>query len=144
MTSSKFAGAALVAAAAFANPAFAASPDMAIGKWRTPSRQGVVEITSCGESLCGKVLESDGIRANADLRDEKNKDAAKRTRKVKGLQMLGGFKREDDKWSGGWIYNPEDGGTYKATITPADKNTLKLKGCVVWPLCKTQTWTRLR
>lgn len=139
----KHAAVALVAAAAFGNPAFAGSPDTVLGKWRTPARHGVVEITHCGESICGRLLESDGIRADADLRDVNNKDAAKRTRKVKGLTMLGGFTRSDGKWGGGWVYNAEDGGTYKATITPDGANTLKLKGCIVWPLCKTQTWTRL-
>lgn len=139
----KHTGAALVAAVALTNPALAAVPESVLGKWRTPSRHGVVEIARCGESICGRLLESDGIRANPDLRDVNNKDTVKRTRKVKDLQMLGGFARETDRWSGGWIYNPEDGGTYKATITPTDGKTLKLKGCIVWPLCKTQTWTRL-
>ncbi|MCJ2179057.1 DUF2147 domain-containing protein [Novosphingobium album (ex Hu et al. 2023)] len=139
----KHAAVALLATAAFGNPAFADSPDSVLGKWQTPVRHGVVEIARCGESVCGRLLESDGIRADADLRDVNNKDAAKRTRKVKGLAMLGGFARDDGKWAGGWIYNAEDGGTYKATITPAGPNALKLKGCIVWPLCKTQNWTRL-
>ena len=139
----KHAGAVLVSAAMLASPALAAAPEAVLGKWQTPSRHGVVEIARCGGSICGHLIESDGLRANPDLRDVKNKDASKRTRKVKDLQMLGGFSREADKWSGGWIYNPEDGGTYKATISPADNRTLKLKGCIVWPLCKTQTWTRL-
>lgn len=139
----KHLGAALVAVAALANPALAAAPDMIMGKWQTPTRHGVVQIARCGESICGHLLESDGIRANADLRDVNNNDASKRSRRVKDLEMLGGFTREADKWSGGWIYNAEDGGTYKATITPAGANTLKLKGCIVWPLCKTQTWTRI-
>ncbi|SFF73308.1 Uncharacterized conserved protein, DUF2147 family [Novosphingobium sp. CF614] len=139
----KHAGVAAVAAVLLANPALAAGPDSVLGKWRTPSRHGVIEIARCGESLCGRLLESDGLRANPDLRDVHNKDTAKRSRRVDGLQMLGGFTREADKWSGGWIYNPEDGGTYKATITPAGAQALKLKGCIAWPLCKTQTWTRL-
>lgn len=129
--------------AAFGNPAFAASPDAVPGKWQTPTRHGVVEIARCGDSICGHLLESDGIRADADLRDVNNKDASKRTRRVKGLAMLGDFTRNDGKWSGGWVYNAEDGGTYKATITPTGPNSLKLKGCIVWPLCKTQVWTRL-
>ncbi|WP_084384998.1 DUF2147 domain-containing protein [Novosphingobium naphthalenivorans] len=143
MTLLKRAAMALVATATLGNPALAASPDAIMGKWQTPTRHGVVEIARCGESICGRLLESDGIRADADLRDVNNKDAAKRTRKVKGLAMLGGFTRDGTKWSGGWIYNAEDGGTYKATITPAGPDSLKLKGCIVWPLCKTQTWTRL-
>lgn len=136
-------GTALVAAVVLMNPAFAANPDQVVGKWRTPSKHGVIELARCGESVCGRIVESDGIKANPDLRDVNNKDASQRTRKVKGLQMVGGFKRQGNEWVNGQIYNPEDGGTYKATITPVDANTLKLKGCIVWPLCKTQTWTRI-
>lgn len=139
----KFASALGVAAGLAATPALAAGADTVLGKWQTPARHGVVEIARCGESICGRLIESDGLRTDPNLRDVNNKDAAKRARHVKGLQMLGGFARDDGKWSGGWIYNPEDGGTYKATITPAGERTLKLKGCIVWPLCKTQTWTRL-
>ena len=46
--------------------------------------------------------------------------------------------------TGGAIYNGDDGGTYKATITPIDADHLKVRGCIVWPLCKSQTWTRVR
>lgn len=135
---------ALAATMLFAGPASAASPDIVVGKWRTPSRHGVVDIARCGGSLCGRLVESDNLRTNPDLRDVNNKDTAKRNRKLKDLQILGGFTSGKDGWNGGTIYNPEDGGTYKATITTAGNDTLKLKGCIVWPLCKTQTWTRLR
>lgn len=126
------------------SPAFAANPDSIIGKWRTQTRGGIVEIAPCGASICGRIIDSEGLRTDSDLRDVNNKDAAKRDRKVMNLQILGGFKRETDKWSGGTIYNAEDGGTYNATITPDGPDRLKLKGCIVWPLCKTQTWTRFR
>lgn len=142
MTQLKFVGFAMVAALA-CSQALAASPDLAIGKWRTPSKHGIVDIARCGGSICGRLIESDNIRTNPDLRDVNNKDATKRNRKLKDLQIVGGFARGSDAWTGGTIYNPEDGGTYKATITPAG-DTLKLKGCIVWPLCKTQTWTRIR
>ncbi|CDO35541.1 MULTISPECIES: DUF2147 domain-containing protein [Novosphingobium] len=132
--------AAIVAAPVTAS---AAAPESVLGMWRTPSKHGVVEIVRCGTSICGKLLESDNIRSNPDMRDENNKDEGKRNRRLKGLQILGGFDRDSAKWTGGTIYNPEDGGTYKATITPAGADTLKLKGCIVWPLCKTQTWTRI-
>jgi len=141
----KFAASAMVASLLIAGPALAADgPQSVLGKWRTPSKNGVVEIARCGASICGRLLESDHLRTNPDLRDVNNKETGKRTRKLKGLQLLGGFTGEAKQWSGGTIYNPEDGGTYKATITPAGNDTLKLKGCIVWPLCKTQTWTRIR
>ena len=140
----KSAALALVATTLASAPALAAGPDSAIGKWRTPSRHGVVEIARCGTSLCGRLVESDNLRTNPDLRDVNNKNTANRGRRLKDLQILGGFTSGKDGWNGGTIYNPEDGGTYKATITTAGNDTLKLKGCIVWPLCKTQTWTRLR
>lgn len=136
---------AMVAAVAAAlTPAYAAEGDSVVGTWRTPAKNGSVEIARCGASLCGKLLSSEHLRTNPDLRDVANKDTSKRERRLKGLQILGGFKLEKGVWTGGTIYNPEDGGTYKATITPDGADKLKLKGCIVWPLCKTQSWTRIK
>jgi len=140
-----FTAVSLLAAAALAAPvAGAASADQALGRWSTPSKHGVVEVATCGSSICGRLMDSDSIRANPAFADGKNKDAALRTRPLKGMTILKGFTRTKEGWDGGSIYNPEDGGTYKATITVVDADTLKLKGCIVWPLCKTQTWKRLR
>jgi uncharacterized protein (DUF2147 family) len=121
----------------------ASGADSVIGRWATQTRNGVVEIARCGASVCGRLVTSDGIRTNPNLTDSKNKDAALRGRKLAGMQILGGFTQSDGQWTGGTIYNAEDGGTYKATLTPAG-DRLKVKGCIVWPLCKTQTWTRAR
>lgn len=134
----------LVAAGLIASPAFAADADSVLGTWRTPAKNGSVEIARCGASICGRLLSSEHLRTNPELKDINNKDAAKRDRKLKNLQILGGFKSESGMWTGGSIYNPEDGGTYKATITPTSADSLKLKGCIVWPLCKTQNWTRIK
>ncbi|RYG96799.1 MAG: DUF2147 domain-containing protein [Alphaproteobacteria bacterium] len=124
--------------------AAAGSPDTAIGKWKTETRNGIVEITRCGSSLCGKLLTSDGIAANPALKDAENKDEKLRGRPLKGLQILAGFHWADGAWKGGTIYKADNGKTYDASITTVDANTLKLKGCVMAPLCSTQTWTRVR
>ena len=115
-----------------------------LGRWQTATRHGVVEMSRCGPSICGHLQESDGLRADPQLRDQHNRNPALRLRLLKGMAMLGGFHRNNDVWVGGWIYNGEDGGTYKATIQLADASHLLVKGCMVWPLCKTQTWTRAR
>lgn len=122
----------------------AASPDAVVGRWKTETRNGIVDIARCGPSLCGKVVASDGIAANPNLKDVNNKDARLRGRQMKGLQILSGFTHADGVWDGGTIYNGEDGKTYKARITPVDANTLRLRGCIFVPLCKNQTWTRVR
>ncbi|HEX7858244.1 MAG TPA: DUF2147 domain-containing protein [Sphingobium sp.] len=118
-------------------------PNVVIGRWRTEVRHGVVEISRCGPSICGKLIDSDGLKADPNLLDTNNKDTKLRTRRLMGVQMLQGFTWKDGAWNGGTIYNGEDGGTYKATVTPVSNTQLKLKGCIVWPLCKTQTWTKL-
>ena len=123
--------------------AAAVSPDAAVGKWRTETRNGVVEVERCGASICGRLVSSDGLRTNPDMRDINNKDASLRGRKLMNLQVISGFTRGNGEWTGGTIYNGEDGGTYKATVTPVDADHLKVKGCIIWPLCKSQTWTRI-
>lgn len=132
---------AAVASAAFAAPALAAD---ITGLWQTETNGGQVEISRCGNSLCGKLLTSDNIKANPALKDVKNKDASLRDRPLKGLQLLWGFSGGPTEWTGGKVYKADDGKIYSGTITMADANTLKLKGCVVAPLCKTQTWKRVR
>jgi len=124
--------------------AAAMSPDAAVGRWRTETRNGVVEVERCGASICGRLVTSDGLHTNPNMLDINNKDTALRGRRLMNLQVLGGFTRSAGGWSGGTIYNGEDGGTYRATVTPIDADHLKVKGCIIWPLCKSQTWTRIR
>jgi uncharacterized protein (DUF2147 family) len=130
----------MLAAAASA----ALGPDTAFGRWQTETKHGIVEVGPCGTSICGKLIGSDGLKANPNLLDINNKDASLRGRRMMNLQFLSGFARGEGEWTGGTIYNGDDGGTYKATITPIDANHLKVRGCIVWPLCKSQTWTRVR
>ncbi|MCG5233672.1 DUF2147 domain-containing protein [Xanthobacter oligotrophicus] len=134
-----FAGIAI--AGLFCAPALAADP---VGLWQTPSRGGQVEISKCGASLCGRLVSSEGIKADPALKDVNNANAALRSRPVKGVTILTGFSGGPKEWSGGSIYNAEDGKTYSGSITLDGDDTLKLRGCVVAPLCKTQVWTRLR
>ncbi len=123
----------------------AASPDGVVGRWKTETRGGIVEITRCGNTICGKLLTSDGMAADPNMKDSKNIDASLRNRPLKGIALLSGpFEYGDGAWKGGSIYKADNGKTYLATISPVDANTLKVKGCVVAPLCRTQTWTRIR
>lgn len=132
---------ALAAASLIATPVFAADP---IGLWQTPTRSGQVEISKCGASLCGRLVSSEGLKADPALKDVNNSNASLRGRALKGLTILTGFSGGPQEWTGGSIYNAEDGKTYSGTITMDGDSTLKLRGCVVVPLCKTQAWTRLR
>ena len=135
-----------IAALSLALATFAATPALAsdiVGRWVTPSK-GQVEIFKCGAALCGKLITSPRLDQEPHLTDELNKDASKRGRKLKGMTFLEGFGGGPTVFSGGKLYNPEDGAVYAGTITVVDAATLKLKGCVVAPLCKTQVWKRMK
>jgi uncharacterized protein (DUF2147 family) len=132
---------AVATAGVLAGPALAAD---ATGLWQAEMNGAQIEIFRCGASLCGKLISSDRIKTNPAQKDENNRDPAQRGRPVKNLQMLYGFTGGPSKWIGGKVYNPDDGGTYSGTIELIGDTQLKLKGCIVAPLCKTQVWTRIR
>ena len=128
-------------ALAVSAPAFAQD---ATGLWQTETNGGQVEIARCGNSLCGKLVTSNHIKADPAVKDVKNKDASLRNRPLKNMQMLYDFTGGPTKWTGGKVYNAADGGTYSGTITLTSPNSLKLKGCIVAPFCKTEKWTRIK
>ncbi|HEX7790385.1 MAG TPA: DUF2147 domain-containing protein [Afipia sp.] len=117
--------------------------EAAIGRWRTETKNGIVEIQHCGQSICGRLVSSDKLRTDPALKDVNNSDAKLRDRPLKGLLILNGFNQSGGAWSGGKIYNADDGRTYSAKITPLGTDRLSVRGCVFVPLCKTQTWTRV-
>lgn len=133
--------AALFAALAFAAPALASPLD---GVWQTPDSNGTVRIYDCGAGICGKIVNSDNIRANPGLTDEKNKDAALRSRTMKDLQIIDGVVGGPKVWKNGTVYNPEDGGTYHGSLTLLDPDTVKLQGCIIYPFCKSEVWHRVK
>ncbi|GAA0634049.1 DUF2147 domain-containing protein [Brevundimonas lenta] len=130
----------VTAVAALAAPALAGDPT---GLWQTPTNGGQVRISRCGQALCGVLVTSATIRANPGELDVNNQDRSLRTRPLRNLPLLRGFTGGPTEWTGGSVYNPADGRTYRGTITMQGDNTLQLRGCVVAPLCRTQTWTRV-
>lgn len=119
-----------------------------LGTWRTPERGGLIEVTACDggprdKGLCGKIVGGNKDVPAAEQVDRLNKNPALRSRPLFGMFVFRGLKPVGKTWTGA-IYNPEDGGTYQATITLKSANALTVRGCIVWPLCKTQTWARLK
>lgn len=137
----KIFAAAALAASALAAPALAGDPT---GLWQTQTNNGQVRIERCGNALCGTIVTSDQIRAHPDQKDVKNKDASLRNRPLRNLRILSGFTGGPTEWSGGSVYKPDNGNTYRGTITMPNDNTLRLRGCVREPLCSNQTWTRIQ
>ena len=133
----------LASAAIFAlmsGPALAAEPSV-VGDWLVKDGYGHVRIDNCDGKMWGIVSweKTPGV-------DNENPDPAKKGRPLLGTPVLMGLapvKNEPGKWTGE-IYNSQNGKLYGATISLADENTLDLEGCLVWPLCQTQKWTRVK
>ena len=63
---------------------------------------------------------------------------------VEGMEILWGLTRDDDRWSGGHILDPENGKVYDARVSLQDGGqTLKVRGFLgVSLLGRTQLWER--
>lgn len=134
-------GAAALILAAVSTLAFAGTP--IDGMWRAASGGGVIELHECGDALCGRVIDSDGLRAKPDLRDDSNPKPELRDRPIRSLDILHGFKGGPTEWTNGRIYNPASGKTYTGTIKLLAPDRLRLSGCVVFPLCGSQVWRKI-
>jgi len=114
-----------------------------IGRWRNPAEAGDLLIYPCGDKVCAKGVPTDPAKVAKDMKDIKNKNPELRSRSLNGLEVMRGFAGGPKVWSGGSIYRPADGNTYSGKMELVDPNTLKLTGCVVAPLCQSQTWKRV-
>jgi len=130
-----------LAAALLAVPALAA-PQPVTGRWLTVQGKAIVEIAPCGAQLCGRIARVLKPRPGGPAVDSNNPDQRLRTRPIEGIQILTGFTADGDRWKGR-IYDPESGRTYRSELTRTG-GTLKVKGCLVGPLCRTQEWTQAR
>jgi len=110
--------------------AFAQSAATIAGIWWTPEHDGKVEIAVDPAGVAsGRLIAVK--RTHANDRDSRNPDPALRTRPVLGLAILRDFRQEKDgSWSGGTVYDPEDGRTYRGTLSLDREGRLRMRGYV--------------
>jgi uncharacterized protein (DUF2147 family) len=134
----------LLAPSALAPAAPAIEP---AGNWLTEGGKATVRVGPCGPALCGTIvaLKEPNDAAGKPLTDKNNPDANARSKPIIGLQIVLGMKPSGtpNKWIG-QVYNSEDGKTYSGSLALENANTIKLEGCVMGFLCKSQTWTRTK
>ena len=103
------------------------------GVWIDHTGQGAVEISSCGDKVCGRVVWL------------KNPLHKSRTGKlICGTQVLGDLRRQAaNAWESGWIFNPEDEERFSAALQLTNPNTLLVTGYLgIKLLGETFTWRR--
>ncbi|MDD2705986.1 MAG: DUF2147 domain-containing protein [Acidocella sp.] len=118
----------------------------ATGWWLDQSSRAGILIAPCGGQLCGRIEWllhplNDAGQPKADIH---NNDPSLRARRLCGLPMLGNFSTDGvGAWSGGWIYDPEKGKTYKSVMHIADDGTLHVRGYIGIPMFgRSEVWTR--
>lgn len=136
----------------------AAEPDAIVGVWTTAEGKSQVEIYEQDGLYHGRIValkepfyptdpgHKDYVpgREGQPKVDRNNPDEKLRDRPIVGLRLMTGFKHDgDDTWSGGTIYDPESGKTYKCKLTLSQPNELKVRGYVgVSMFGRTTVWTR--
>lgn len=123
----------------------AALAEAPTGKWAMTNGKVTVRVAECGaKNLCARIvgLKEPTYKDGKKKIDRFNKNEALRNRPLMGLSLLRRMKPSGkNKWAGE-IYNPDDGNIYSATLT-LNGNKMRLQGCVMGVLCKSQTFVRL-
>lgn len=105
-----------------------------------------IQIEDCGTSLCGRIywLKKPFNKEGQPKHDKHNSNSTLRNRPLCGLQILSGFRySKDNTWGDGQIYNPDDGYTFKSTMSLKEDGTLNVRGYVgISLLGKTVEWVR--
>jgi uncharacterized protein (DUF2147 family) len=116
--------------------------DKALGRWQTAKKDGTIELTVDADGrLQGKIVDGSG---GSERLDANNPDPALRSRPLRGQFILKGLSYDGDgKWSGGTIYDPNNGKTYRLKVETSGENLLRLRGYIGTPLLgRTEIWTR--
>ncbi len=146
-------------------PAFAATDANAIvGVWMTEEKDAHAEIYTEKQDdgtvkYFGKLIwlseplyEDDDPEAGKPRRDRNNPEEDLQNKPIKGLVFLKGFTfdKGDGYWSGGTIYDPNNGKTYKSQMKLEAKDgvpggeVLNIRGYIGIPaLGRTTVWTKV-
>jgi uncharacterized protein (DUF2147 family) len=112
-----------------------------LGHWLTEPRDGIIEISVANDgSYQGKI-----VGGNDPQRlDQHNPDPARRSLTLLGQTILQGMKYDGGgEWSGGTIYDPDSGRTYKCRLARLDLDRLQVRGFIgIALLGRSQVWTR--
>ena len=122
----------VIAIAALVALTGAAAPGSIEGYWANPSGTAIIAISSCGAALCGKV---------AWASERGRREASRSTPDVVGTMVLTHLKPAGDSWTGS-LFIPDDDIHVSARLRLVAPNELKLTGCALSLLCRSQLWTR--
>lgn len=134
-------------------PALAVEADAIVGYWVTEGAGSVVQVIKRNNTYSAKIValknpiyrvgEVSGMDGQARL-DLENPEPTLRQRPLIGMEFLSDFTFDGDQWSGGKIYDPQSGNTYRSNLTLNEQGQLQVRGYVgVSLLGRTSVWIRL-
>lgn len=125
-------------------------PDAVLGRWLSSKKRNQVQIYRQGDKYYGRLiwmLEPTDPTTKRPKTDIENPDVSLRSRPLMNMVMMSDLVyKGNNTWTGGQVYNPEDGKTYSCDLTLRDPNSLDIHGYVmgISLLGRTKTWTRVR
>lgn len=119
--------------------------DKILGNWFSENKSGEILVYQSDGKYYGKLVggnnlyETDGKTPRKDI---KNSDEKLQTRTLINLVILSDFTYKNSEYTGGKIYDPQSGKTYKCNMKLAG-NELNIRGYVGIPMFgRTSVWTR--
>lgn len=112
-----------------------------LGVWINQAGDGLTEISEHDGIYRGKIV---GSTDGKDRNDSNNPDPELRERSLLGVVILDGFKYSgNNKWRDGWVYDPNNGKTYRCKMKLTDNNTLEIRGYIGISLFgRTEVWKK--
>ncbi|MFD2581387.1 DUF2147 domain-containing protein [Pedobacter vanadiisoli] len=124
----------------------AQNKDAILGKWLNPSGEGQIEIYKKGDKFYGKLvwMKEPNINGKPKL-DVKNPDENLQKRALLNLEILKDFVYDNNKWTGGTIYDPKSGKTYSCNMTLKSADVLNIRGYIgISLLGRSETFRRVK
>ena len=117
----------------------------ATGLWLTQKGDARIQVTNCGQGICGKVVwlkDATDPQTGKPQTDNKNPDPALASRPMVGVQLFIGMTPSGPNSWAGRIYNADDGGVYDSKVHLQSAGSLLVEGCL-GAICGGETWTKL-
>lgn len=115
------------------------------GIWLNEQKDIRLEIYEKDHKFYGRIIGGNGIYetdGKTIKQDKKNPSASQQSRSMFNLIILSDYSYNDGEWTGGTIYDPKSGKTYKGKMKLV-QGRLEIRGYLGSPMFgKTATWTR--
>lgn len=124
----------------------AARANVLLGEWWTADNEGRVRFTRGADgSFWGTTTCCTPAKPTPDNpgKDIHNPDPKLRGRSTVGIVIIWKLAYEDGEYSGGYVYNPRDGKTYRFAVEIVNDGTIEVRGYLGIPLLgSSQIWKR--